>query len=170
MIIGKGWDHWDFFLQIDAVCQSEDKYWTYGTFNFWIDDIPYPGNGVNITFNSTPWCIVQDYQESLAYEYPASNLPLDKIDFDAEDDYSDENFKHHLFNCDFAELQYQCGLRVKFEIVGETLRFFYSQNESPWQLKEIPLAYYDYLMKKLNQLIKECFKPLLENRFNEIDG
>lgn len=165
MIIGKGWDHWDFFLQLDVVCQSEDKYWTYGTFNFWIDEIPYPGNVVNITFNSTAYDLVLDYKDMLNYEYDGSNIPLEQINWDDENNYEDETIKHRLYDCDFGEL-FQYGLQVKVEIVGDTLRFFYSQNGGAWQLKEIPLAYYESIIKKLDELCKENFKSLLDDRFN----
>ncbi|MBP3195143.1 MAG: hypothetical protein J6M05_05705 [Cardiobacteriaceae bacterium] len=163
MIIG---NQTDFFLQLDVVEKTDDNYWFYGLFNFWIDDIPYPGNGTNITLNSTPFCVVSDYKNSLNYEYDGSNIPFEQIDFEEEDNYFDETIKHHMYNCDFGEL-FQYGLHVKFEIVGETLRFFYSQNEGPWQLKEIPLAYYDSIMKKLDLLIQDGFKPLLDSRFGE---
>lgn len=165
MIIGKGWEHWDFFLQIDAVCQSEDKDFTYGTFNFWIDEIPYPGSGVNITLNSTAWSFIQNYERILNYEYDGSNIPFEQINFEDEDNYHDDNIKHHLFDWTACELS-DYGLRTKFEIVGDTLRFFYSQNEGSWKLKEIPLSYYESIIKKLDKLHKENFKSLLDDRFN----
>ena len=55
MIIG---NRTDFFVQFDVVFTGEDKHWVYGVFNFWIDDIPYPGNGTNITFNVAPYHLV----------------------------------------------------------------------------------------------------------------
>ena len=170
MIIGEGWDHWDFFLQLDVITTAErlgdDTPWIYGPFNFWIDNIPYPGNGVNITFNSTVWIIVRDYEDSLKYEYDGSNIPFEQINFDDEDNYHDDSIKHHLYECEFGELP-DYGLRTKFEIVGDTLRFFYSQNDGAWQLKEIPLAYYESIIKKLDELCEENFKSLLDDRFND---
>ena len=166
MIIGKRWDFWDFFLQIDVVDKTDDGHFFYGLCNFWIDDFPYPGNGVNITLNSTAWYMVKDYENMLNYEYDGSNLPLEQINFDDEDNYDDETIKHRLYDCDFGEL-FQYGLHVKTEIVGDTLRFFYSQNGGAWQLKEIPLAYYESIIKKLDKLCKENFQSLLDDRFNE---
>ena len=162
MIIG---DRTDFFLQLDIVEKTNDNQWFYGLFNFWIDDIPYPGNGTNITFPTTPAHVVGDYDLILNYEYDGSNIPFEQINFEDEDNYHDDNIKHHLFPCDFAELP-DYGLRTKFEIVGDTLRFFYSQNDGAWQLKEIPLAYYESIIKKLDELCKENFKSLLDDRFN----
>lgn len=162
MIIG---NRTDFFLQLDIVERSDDNCWIYGIFNFWIDEFPYPGNGTNITFN-TLWYIVADYEDVLNYRYDGSNLPLEQINFDDEDNYDDETIKHRLYDCDFGEL-FQYGLHVKTEIVGDTLRFFYSQNGGAWQLKEIPLAYYESIIKKLDELCKENFKSLLDDRFND---
>ena len=163
MIIG---NRTDFFLQLDILERSDDNYWLFGPFNFWIDDIPYPGNGTNITFNSTPYSMIQNYEDILKYDYDGSNLPLEKINFDDEDNYFDETIKHHLCVYDLGEL-YDYGLYVKVEIVGDTLRFFYSQNDGAWKLKEIPLAYYESIIKKLDKLCKENFQSLLDDRFNE---
>lgn len=164
MIIG---DRIDFFVQLDVVFTSKDKYWIYGIFNFWIDDIPYPGNGTNITLNTAASHVVCNYYECiLKHEYDGSNIPFEEINFEDEDNYHDDNIKHHLFECEFAELP-DYGLRTKFEIVGDTLRFFYSQNNGAWQLKEIPLAYFESILKKLDELCKENFKSLLDDRFDD---
>ena len=153
MIIG---DRLDFFVQLDVVMKDEEEHWVWGIFNFWIDDIPYPGKGRDITFNVAPYHLVCDYEDMLNYQYDGSNLPLEQIDFQNE---------NHLFDRTAGELE-NYGLRTKFEIVGDTLRFFYSQNGGAWQLKEIPLAYYESIIKKLDELCKENFKSLLDDRFN----
>ena len=163
MIIG---ERSDFFLQLDIVEKTDDNRCLYGLFNFWIDDYPYPGNGTNITLTSTSWHLVADYADILNYEYDGSNIPFEQINFEEEDNYDDETIKHHMYVCDFGEL-FQYGLHVKVEIVGETLRFFYSQNEGQWQLKEIPLKYYESIMKQLDLLIKDGFKSLLDSRFGQ---
>ena len=162
MIIG---NQPDFFLQIDIVENPDDGYWYLGICNFWIDDLPYPGNGTNITLNSTLPLLVGDYEDSiLKYNYDGSNLPLEEINFEDENNYDDETIKHHLCSRTSGEF-FDYGLETKFEIFGDTLRFFYSQNEGPWQLKEIPLAYYDSIMKKLDLLIQDGYKALLNSQF-----
>ena len=82
MIVG---NRTDFFVQLDCVEKTDDNHWIYGIFNFWIDDLPYPGNGTNITFTSTAWYIIQDYENCLKYDYVASNIPLEQINFEDED-------------------------------------------------------------------------------------
>ena len=161
MIIG---ERSDFFLQLDIVEKTDDNRCLYGLFNFWIDDYPYPGNGTNITLISTSWHLVADYADILNYEYDGSNIPFEQINFEEEDNYDDETIKHHLFNRCSGEL-WDYGLHTKFEIVGETLRFFYSQNEGLWQLKEIPLIYYESIVKELDELIKDNFQALIKERF-----
>ena len=161
MIIG---NRLDFFLQLDIVEKTDDNRCLYGLCNFWIDDLPYPGNGANITLTSTIWYLVTDYEDILKYEYDGSNLPLEQINFEDEDNYDDASIKHHLFNRSSGEL-WDYGLHTKFEIFGDTLRFFYSQNEGPWQLKEIPLAYYDSIIRQLDELSKDNFKALIKERF-----
>ncbi|MBR1375302.1 MAG: hypothetical protein IJ566_04370 [Cardiobacteriaceae bacterium] len=161
MIIG---ERSDFFLQLDIVEKTDDNRCLYGLFNFWIDDYPYPGNGTNITLTSTSWHLVADYADILNYEYDGSNIPFEQINFEEEDNYDDETIKHHLFNRSSGEL-WDYGLHTKFEIVGETLRFFYSQNEGLWQLKEIPLIYYESIVKELDELIKDNFQALIKERF-----
>ena len=51
------------------------------------------------------------------------------------------------------------GLRMRCEIVKDTLRLFYSLNGSPFQVKEMPLEYYKKIIDEMFGFLKEMNPP-----------
>ncbi|EGV38367.1 hypothetical protein l11_05130 [Neisseria weaveri LMG 5135] len=146
MIIG---DKIDFFIQLDLLVK--DSYYYMGPLNFWIDQKAYPGVGAVITLNSQIMLLKDNLNIALSHEFKGSNLPIEHIDFDYEE-LSDENTIYWYL----GELG-DNGLRMRCEIVKDTLRLFYSMNQDPFKVKEISLIYYKKIIDDLFVFLK-CLK------------
>ncbi len=144
MIFG---DKMDFFIQLDILISSRGFYM--GPLNFWIDGKAYPGKGAVITLNSEITLLEAILEKALNHKFKESNLPLEEIDFDYEE-LAEENIIYWFL----AELG-DNGLRMRCEIVKDTLRLFYSLNGSPFQVKEMPLEYYKKIIDEMFGFLKE---------------
>ena len=143
MIFG---DKMDFFIQLDVLINNG---YLLGPLNFWIDGKAYPGKGAVITFDSEITLLEANLEKALNHKFKESNLPLEEIDFDYE-----ELAEENIMYWSLVELG-DNGLRMRCEIVKDTLRLFYSLNGSPFQVKEMPLEYYKKIIDEMLGFLKE---------------
>ena len=147
MIFG---DDMDFFIQSDVLLNNGHPL---GPLNFWIDGKAYPGKDAVITLSTEIPILEEGLEKALKHKFKESNLPLEEIDFDYEE-LAEENIIYWYL----MELG-DNGLRMRCEIVKDTLRLFYSQNGSPFQVKEIPLNYYKKIIDELSDFLDEIHPP-----------
>ena len=147
MIFG---DDMDFFIQSDVLLNNGHPL---GPLNFWIDGKAYPGKDAVITLSTEIPILEEGLEKALKHKFKESNLPLEEIDFDYEE-LAEENTMYW----DLVELG-DNGLRMRCEIVKDTLRLFYSLNGSPFQVKEMPLEYYKKIIDEMFGFLEEINPP-----------
>lgn len=146
MIVG---DNFDFFIQFDILC-ANDRF-RMGPLNLWINGKAYPGKGALITLNNDIWALIDNFDRALKHNFKQSNLPLSAIDFLHE-----EIHQTNLMYWSTCEL-WDNGLSLFCEIVGDTLRLFYSLDNSPYDLLEIPLTYFQKIRDELFKILTNEF-------------
>jgi hypothetical protein len=109
----------NFFVQWDVVYPNADGL-NLGVFNFWINDVCYPGKSTNLTLTSLFHCLRSNVFAINKAESELGNIPIEEIDFsDVENE--------RLVRLDTDELfQFGFGLIVAFN--KHTERLFYTMD------------------------------------------
>lgn len=110
-------NHDQFFIQWDIVYELENNP-NLGIFNFWIDNICYPAQGINITLPALFWALICNIESIDGLKKDLTDIPISKINFsDIDND--------KLVFLDTGELfQYGFGLVLGFNQDQE--RIFYT--------------------------------------------
>lgn len=149
MIVG---NNPDFFIQYDVV--MDNGFSRLGPLNFWINGKAYPGEGHLITLETEVFMIVDNFDLALKHKFKQSNLPIEKIDFLKE-----EVESTNLLYWSSCEL-WDNGLSMLCEIVGDTIRIFYSLHGSPYEVIEVPVSYYQGMRDELFEFILSYKRPV----------
>lgn len=152
MIFG---DDVDFFIQFDVLFNNNP--YPLGPLNIWIDGRAYPGKDPTVTLTVNVYNLVEIFfEEILNHPFKGSNISLDKLNFDAYEIFEKKVNDQDLFYW-ATEGFWDNGLSLMCEIVGDSLRIFYKQDDEPYREKVIPLEYYKNIMIQLDQWLKDGY-------------